>query len=295
MKNNIIVPNLVYIQTYLKKIYSFELCDDINFFWWIENNWNSNHSIFQYTLLPIEKVTKKNTLSRIWNFNFTENSVFYEKKIFWCIHLYFEYCLDCNIFFYSNFFSKIPFQIWSIFPLGKYVSAIIRYDLFLNNILTILWWAFKFNGKNYIVLGESHSWKTTLINMMLKEWWEYISEDMVILNFNNKKIYSTSITSNMGRNSNIEIQESLKFQNINKDGWKIDEIIFLWKKEAFKWYIQMHWMNFLENPFMKSYVAKKTNLIDLFNKSTHMQKELLNEKIIFENNLNKIKKIVCKY
>lgn len=278
----IIIPWLITLKTKIKNIRWFEICDDLGFF-------NEGYSSrYTYKLNTSNKIGNYSTHFQLWNIVFTKNNLVIYKLKKGGINLFFCYDIKNMTFTCSKNYAYIPFQIWNIYPAGKIISDIMRYNLNLNWFLTCLWAAVRYKNKNYILLWPSKSWKTTLMNMLIDKWWEYIAEDMLIVDKNNGLIYPTSITNNQGRSSNKELKNNIYWKTKTTNYYKIDSVIFLWDKKDLKNYIYIYSLNFLENTFIKAILYEHGDSTIFNGMHGKIEKFILTYETIYEKNLEKI-------
>lgn len=279
----IIIPWIITLKTKEKNIKQLEICDDLDFF----SYENRTEQVYKLDICKDLKQYQK--ISQLWNISFTEDGLVIYKIDKKLLKAFFCYDSINKRFICSKNYTYIPFQIWNIYPAGKIISDVIRYNLALDGFLTCLWAAVRHKNKNYVILWPSKSWKTTLMNILIDQWWEYIAEDMLVVNKKEGTIFPTSITSNQWRTSNKKLKNNLSWKSTLNDSFKIDTIIFLWEKKELRNYIYIYALNFLENTFVKAILYKKWDSSYFSGMMKEIEEFMLSYKVIYETNLEKIK------
>lgn len=255
-----IIPDLLSIETKLKRISGFYISDDFDFYQEI-----SDKHRFHYQV-----VCKKNIrLPRKYEFRngyFYKlgNDWFYERKIFGIIPIRFYYNQQNKTFFFNFWYNFIPFKIGGINPIGKHLADIINFNLFFAGIILINGCSFIYNNKIFCVLAPSFSGKTALVNDIIKKDGKYISENILVLNLESMEVYPTACSNiNFGRKTQKTLSENLMKNNTINQKQKYNKILFFQntqnteyedKQKSLLDFILLKSLFFLQNNFILSYI-----------------------------------------
>jgi len=256
-----VIPGLLTINTKLHRIPGFSLSSNLNFF-----PQTSTKCPYHYSVKIDNHICVPKDYDFISGYFLKkDDSWYYERNIFGLFKLKFSFNTRNKIFSFNKVFSLIPFQIGGIYPSGQLISEIIRCDMFINKILVILGMAVSHKGKNYCVIAPSYNGKTTLENKILESGGKYISDNLVIVDFEKNIAYPAAHTGKVfEREANQMVHSILTKTNIISTPVKIDKVIFMTnqmtkkinKKVRPSDFIVLNSVAFLYSLFGRSYVAE---------------------------------------
>lgn len=278
-----IIPNLVSFNTQLRKINGFYFSDNFNFYSEIEAK-----SVFHYKIFIDDNITiPKEYDFRNGYFLKFKNKWYYERKIG---IFTLKFCLDPQnkIFSFNKLYSLIPFEIGHIFPVGRHIADIINLELFIKDFILIRGCAFNYKGNNSCVIGPAMNGKTSLLNDIFKKGGKYITEDILILNFKENKIYPTSNVNNFNRLTNKSLNTLLIHKDIISKPVDINKIFLIQNftsndgdvvnKKIFD-YLNLNSFLFLNNHITRSYIFETKLADEIFDKINNLR----SSKIIYEH------------
>lgn len=271
-----IIPGLVTFDTNLVKIKGFNLSENLNFY----KNTHIKEK-FHYKIVLDNNISIPDSYEFRNGYYFKKDDYwYYKREIFKGFSLKFKYDYKNKIFYFNSLYNKIPIEIGGIWPAGKHISDFINLDLFLKGYILLSGCAYQLKEKNICVIAPGFNGKTTLIKNIISKGGKYISEDLLIINFEKSKIFPTSPrTFNYFRVVNKKLTDSLGNSSIVKEEMNIDEIFLLQNTikpdpnyKAHKKLINYLFTGsifFLNNNFVRSYIAEENinkRIISIINK-----------------------------
>ncbi len=288
----IIVPDLISFETNLNHLNGFNLSGNFNFY-----SESEEKNQFHY------KIIINNNIQIPGKYDFRngyylklENNWFYDRKIFWRFHLKFKYNQENKEFSCNRLFSIVPFELGGILPAGKLIADIINLDLFLKDNHIFRGCAVNNKKENICIIAPGYNGKTTFIKNILENGGKYISEDMLIMNFEKNKVYPTSPhKNNYGRKINQYLIKKINKSNLVIESFNIDKIVLfqnttnngiLTNDKKLIDYLFMNSLLFLDNNLIKSVIFqnKMTDLI--LSKISDICSKKINYKFINISNFN---------
>lgn len=253
-----IIPSLVSLETNLTGLPGFYLSGDFDFYPGVKRPNKFHFKIFNDdTITPPRNYDFRNGYfkksAEVW---------YYERKL-GPVRLAFTYNPKEKTFYYNQLYRQVPFEVGFIFPLGRHIADIINLQLFLSGYILFRGCSFQFKGENYCVMAPAFNGKTTLVTEVLEKGGKYISEDVLVINFLERKIYPHSVISNNGREANKTLSKTCREGNFLKKPVKIDNLYLVQNSTNFAYqvpskgvfdYFYLNSLFFLNNPFIKSYV-----------------------------------------
>jgi hypothetical protein len=269
----VIIPDLVSLNTDLKRIKGFNLAESLTFYPSVEQP-----LLFNYSVVVQENIDLPTQYDfRNGYYYRSGGSWFYERKIFGGKKLAFSYNPETKEFFVNKLFLHVPFEIGGIFPFGKHLSDLINLDLFLQDYVIFRGCSVLVKNKTISVVGPSFSGKTSFMQSSLKDDSKYIAEDILVINFFKKTICGSGPHfSNFGRIVNKKLHNQLTSRNIIREIRHLDKLFFITNstnesennfinKDPFE-FLLLSSLFFLNNPFIRSYIFEKKLTRKLFKK-----------------------------
>ena len=278
-----IIPNLISFETEFSKIPGFYLSDNFNFYPQIEMK-----NLFHYKIfIDNNIIIPKQYDFRNGYFLKFLNKWYYERKLFGIITLKFSFDRESRVFVFNKNFMYVFFEIGHIFPVGKHMADIISLDLFLGNFFVIGGCAFTYKSNNYCVIAPSFNGKTTLIsNILNNKDSKFISEDILVMDLFNMKIYPIAPRTNLfARKTNKELVTNFLKDRIEIGVQRIDNLFlfynsrnsdYLGKDKKLSDFFNLLGFNFLRNPYVNSVIffedltsvirEKKSSILELEDK-----------------------------
>lgn len=260
----VIIPDLVSLDTTLKRIRGFYLSENLNFYQPVGEPSRFNYSV---------KIQERIDLPKQYSFRngyYYKSGVkwYYERKIFRKIKLAFSYDLKTKEFILNRSFLHVPFEIGGILPFGRHLSDLINLDLFLQDYVIFWGCGIKLNHKTVGIIAPSFNGKTSFIKYCLENEAKYISEDVLIINFLENKIYGSGPRfNNFGRSINRKFIGQLTSQNVVSEAKSLDKLLLVTNttdeskkvsndKDLFE-FMLLNSLLFLNNPFIRSYIFEE--------------------------------------
>lgn len=276
-----VIPGLVSLDTNLKNIKGFYLSSDLDFY----KETKTEH-LFHYTVSLDNNIEEVNCYDFRNGFFSKDEKFYYYNRGF---NLKFKYDYKNKKFFISKLYSRLPFEIGRIFPIGKHIADMIDFNLFLSGFIVFRGSScFNYNGQNIAIIAPSFNGKTTFLKKMLKKQnVKYISEDNLILNINDKKVYPTS-PSNDGKMNFIgsgrkqsNFKKNLNANNIICEGnLPINKLFIIVNsadgnqcssKDFFEIFM-LKSLYFLEDFFVRSYIFENKLTFNFYNQLLKIKK-----------------------
>lgn len=187
-----ITPGLITFDTSLKKLPGSYYSDNFDSY-----SETKKKGRFHYRLLLNNniKIPQKYDYKDAY-FIKSKNKWYYERKL-GPVNLKFCFNPAKNIFSFNYTYTVIPFLIGDVCPIGLLISDFINLDLFLVGITTLKGCAYNLNQKNICLMAPSNNGKTRLIEKVLRNGGKYITEDILIMDLQNKIVYPNTIRSNI--------------------------------------------------------------------------------------------------
>ena len=263
-----IIPKLISFDTNLNSIKGFFLSENFNFYP------KETKQLFHYRILIDNNIIIPNKYDfRNGYYLKCGNFWYYERRITKYFSLKFKYDILNKVFYFNGLYSKLPFEIGRIFPVGRHLGDMINLDLFLKGYLLFQGSTFFYREKNICLIGPSHNGKTSFIKSVIDKNGSIIADDILILNLNENIIYPISYQfQNIGtRKIQKEISKVANNQNIIKEPMKINELFLIQNSTNKKYnsrnknlfeYLNLCSLFFLNNNFIKSYIFEE-NLTDM--------------------------------
>jgi len=281
-----IIPDLISIDTNVKDIKGFVMCQNLDFYRNISKKLKFHYKIqLTNSIKPPEDYDFRSEY-----FIKKDNTWYYDRK-FLSFHPAFKYNSLEKTFYFNKEYFFIPFRIGGTLTAGEHISNIIELDLFLNGYNILRGIALQKNGETIGISGPGFNGKTSLLKKALKSGSKYIAEDYLILNLTEKIVYPTCPLGKENIWRNRKINKELNIL-IKKNGYldkslKLDRLYLCQnslsnkKKNNKKKLIDFLLLNslyFLDNLFTRSYIYEG-NLTERFFKRIS---ELRNANIDYE-------------
>ncbi|MCX6739604.1 MAG: class I SAM-dependent methyltransferase [Candidatus Parcubacteria bacterium] len=266
----VIIPKLVSVETKLKKINGFHICQDLDFF---------PVSDVKYPLHY--KIVLKNDIQIPLDYDF-RNDYFIKKEKFWyfqrkCIFGSLKFQYDClnRIFYFNRFYAILPFRIGGVFLVGEHLAGLIYLDLFLQNISVFRGMAAQINNKTLCFSAPGFNGKTTFLLKLLKNNAKYIAEDHLIIDCSKNLVYPSCPFLKrsfwQARRIDKELKKLIRQAPIFQDALNIDDLALLLnysknqevEEKKFMDCLMLNSLYFFYNPFVRSYIFenKLANII----------------------------------
>lgn len=188
----------------------------------------------------------------------------------------------------------VPFEIGSIFPIGKHIADFINLELFLNGYVVFIGGAaFSLNNRTYCFTGPSNIGKTTFLNKIIKLGGKIIADGLLIVDLKNSVVFPRYHMEYFGRESNRLLTKQINKNQVIYKPKKFDKLFFiktsnhlehLFSKKNFIDFFLFRSLSFLNNPFIRTYIFKEnltTLLFSYINKYINMGKK--HSKISYQN------------
>lgn len=278
-----ITPSLISLETNLKNLKGFYLSDNFSFY--PEINYKNP---FHYQAILDDQIK----IPTIYDF---KNGYFFKKDNCWYYQrkiksFELNFCLDLKkrIFRFNRLYSLVPFEVGHIFPVGRHLSDLINLELFLTDYLVFRGCAFIYKEKTICLIAPGLNGKTTLIAKMVKKGCQYLTEDILIINFKKRLLYPCSPRSDffarepswkLGRIVSKVPKE--KYCRMVQSGVKVDKIYLVQnvtnqkfnpKPKTFFDYLGLNSFAFNRNPFVRSFIFEENYTKEVFNKLNKFRK-----------------------
>lgn len=253
-----IIPNLVSLETDLNIIPGWYLSGDFNYFPGTptKNKFHFKVGVKENIKLPQMYDFRNGYFLRYRGIRY------YQRKL-GPVDLRFEYSPFARSFHFNSFYRLLPFEIGFIFPVGRHICDLINFQMFLQGYVLMRGCSFQLRGKNICVAAPAFNGKTSLVYRALSMGAKYISEDVLVLDYFNGKIYPHSVVTNNKRPSNEVLKKSLYSKDVILKSVKIDKFYLMQNttnthyvvpKKNVVDYFHLTSLFFLNNPFIKSYI-----------------------------------------
>lgn len=272
-----IIPQLLSLETDLNSVKGMYLSQNFSFY-----GTPSRPLKFHY------KIRISNAIDDLKDFEFRQGFYKYSNGVWsYCrnllgLELKFRYDSEKKIFSFNKNYSKIPFEFGGILPVGKLISDIIALDLFLNDYVLFYGSAFRYQDKNYGLVAPSYNGKTTFLNSIIQKKGQYISEDIVIINFEKNEVFPVGIRQkNFLRSTNKILSKSLAGKDLLVHKLKLDNLIFATNSTSAEKHLKSNHslLDFLNlcsltfnSTFAKSYIFQNNLSQKIFNKTDKLRK-----------------------
>lgn len=244
MNYKTVVPDLVSLETNIKKIGCFYLLRNLDYFG------NSKNKLkFHF------KAEMNNKIKKPAGYDF-RNSRYWVKNDIWSYNFsmlgfsfIFQYDYVAKKFSFNSFSEKLPFRFNWAHPAGDHLADLINLELFTNGIIVLNGIAFRHNNNVCVFCTPSQNGKTTFLNKNKKRFTEIISDDYIVVDLVNKKIVNTPL---LGQKESIS---SAKWQPIDKINLIINsESSDVCLQYTTREFIKMSAMKFSDNIFIKNLI-----------------------------------------
>lgn len=195
MKNNKpynfynIVPDLISIDTNLKKIRGARLFLNMNFFCKTEIK-----NRFHYGIFLDNNINIPNDFDFKNEFYIKKDDAWFYRKKLWFFELKFKYDTNSKIFYVNRIYSLLPFSIGGILPISAHLTDMIIADLLLDKIFTFRGFALGFKNETICFIAPGFNGKTTFLSKVLNHNAKYITDDFTIIDSNSFEVYPTAAT-----------------------------------------------------------------------------------------------------
>lgn len=291
-----IIPDLVSFDTNLKKIKGFSLSDNFDFY----SNITSKNQ-FHYKIFVVKDIEIPKEYNFRSGYYFKKAGIwYYERKLF-CFSFKFKYDAKNKIFSFNKAYSYLPFEIGSIYPVGRHLNDLIGIDLFLNGYDIFKGCAFVYKNITYCFVAPSFNGKTSFLYEAMGMGSKYIAEDMLVVDARRHKVYPTScFKNNFGRSINNRLLKILKknivIKSVNYDRmFLLENSLFdsdkdkkIYNKEVEKNigdFISLCSLFFLNNNFIRAFIFKESKSDRIKNRLKELE-TCLNFKYFKINNFN---------
>jgi len=274
-----IVPKLISFDTTLNQIKGFLLSENFNFYP------QTTKQLLHYKISIDNNIHIPNSYDFRNGYYFKfNNHWYYKRNITKYYSLKFRYDISSNTFCFNKLYSKLPFEIGRIFPIGRHISDIISLDLFLRGYIMFQGSALNYKGKNICLIGPSFNGKTSFVKSILEKGGKIIADDIIILNLDKDTVYPISyqFKNICTRKIQKEISGITDNQNIIKQPVKIDKLFLIQNsinkeyntknKNLFE-YINLCSLFFLKNNFIRSYIFEENLISTVYNMIIKIQKK----------------------
>ena len=275
-----IVPGLISFDTKLNFVHGINYSEDFNFYKPVKKP-----AKFHY------KISVNNNISTPVSFDF-RNGYFMKFGHCW----YYErnlrffklkFCFDeeKKEINFDQCYSRFPFEVGHIFPVGRLIRDFIELDLFQKGYLTFVGgFTVKYQGKIISIVGPSMNGKTTLLKKVIKNGGHYISEGPIIINIKNNHVFPCSNIEKKGRKISRELYALIEKNNLRHyQKEKIDKLYLIinstnpdfdaTNKDFFD-FIFFRSLIFLKSPFIASYIFKNNLTRKVFDQISNLRKNI---------------------
>lgn len=244
MRYRIVIPDLVSIETDSKKLKSFYLLRNIDYFGNSKQELKLNY-----------KISTTDRINMPYDYDF-KNSNYQVKNNIWTYGLNkfgldfsFQYDYFKKMFICSRMLNKLPIRINWTHPIGDYVADLINLELFLNKIIIFNGVAFRQNGEIHVFCAPSLNGKSTFLKKNEGKIDEIISDDYVVLDLINRKI---AVTPLLGEKKNKLFKSWYSVEKINLiiNSTNDDARVVCTISE----FVKMSAMKFSDNVFIKNLI-----------------------------------------
>jgi len=182
-----LIPNLISLQTNVKKINCFSFWDkkeNRNFF---DFNPSSEFDFKYFVKSEVPDVPKEIEF-RFSNFIFSKGKWYFKRKV-GTLDLSFVIDEINHIVIANKLCHNLFVKVSWIEPIGYILSDYINYQIEKKGISYHDGAAAAIKGRTFLIFGFGKNFKTTLVNMILRDGGYYIGEEFFLLN--NDRVYAT--------------------------------------------------------------------------------------------------------
>lgn len=283
-----IVPDLVSIDTNLKKLNGFIMCQDFDFYPKTKKKNKYHYTLVQDTDIAVPQDYDFRSEYYLKKGNYW----YYDRRVFFW-NPKFKFDIKNKIFYFNHDYLLLPVKLGGIFTLGEHLSNLIDLDLFLDGYVTWRGIAYRKNNKNIGISAPGFNGKTTLLKKILKTGARYIAEDYLIIDTNAGVVFPTCPIKEESfwqrRKVNGELAQLSNSTSVISQPVKLDELLFIENSQNPQYrYIKrkitdcllLNSLYFLNNLFIKSFIYDKGLTKDILGSVDTIEKKLTNIKFI---------------